>query len=275
MYGYNDDQINSAVNSATGQDKSNDNNSGYYNQNQQNVTVLGPSATHSTTGVTSIITPQMPVMQGYPVQYQPVYYPYQMPDGGQKGPSSSDIYGHDFFESEGLAVVPSYNAPVPSKYILGPGDEVEINVWGASKANKTAVIANDGSLNLGGVGPVYLAGMTVSGAESMLKERLTSVYSGLSDDRGDTFLRLTVGKIKGVSVNISGEVRIPGLYNLPSLSSVPSAIFLAGGLKENGSVRNIAVFRRGKKVADFLPARGERIEPLGFRRQAENIPLRQ
>ena len=151
MYGYTDDQINSALNSASGVDQSNDYNSGSNNQNQQNATVMGSSVTHSATGVTSIITPQMPVMQGYPMQYQPVYHPYPMPDEGKKGNSSSDIYGHDFFESEGLAVVPSYNAPVPSKYVLGPGDEVEINIWGASKANKTAIIANDGSLNLGGV----------------------------------------------------------------------------------------------------------------------------
>ena len=268
MYGYTDDQINSAVNSASGVDQSGDYNLGSYNQNQQNITILRPSVKHNATKkskkkkyadkveeVTSTVEPQMPVMQGYPMQYQPGYFPYSMPVEEQEDDYASDnlppIYGHDFFESDGLAVIPSYNAPVPAKYVLGPGDEVEINIWGASKANKTAVIANDGSLNLGGVGPVYLAGMTVSSAESMLKDRLSSVYSGLSDDRGDTFLRLTVGKIKGVSVNISGEVRIPGLYSLPSLSSIPSAIFLAGGLKENGSVRNIVVFRRGKKVADF------------------------
>lgn len=161
------------------------------------------------------------------------------------------IFGHDYFVSPGLSQVPSYNSPVPDKYVLGPGDEVVVDVWGASVSHVESLIGNDGSLTVPGLGPVYISGMTMSKAESVLKDQLSRIYSGLSGDRGDTYLRLSIGKIKGVSVNVSGEVITPGLYSIPSLTSIPSAIFMAGGVSENGSVRNISLFRHGKKVATF------------------------
>lgn len=171
---------------------------------------------------------------------------------GEKEVNKEDmIFGHDYFISSGLSVVPNYNSPVPDKYVLGPGDEVVVDVWGASVSHAESVIGNDGSLTVPGLGPVFISGMTMSKAESVLKGQLSQIYSGLSGDRGDTYLRLSIGKIKGVSVNVSGEVVTPGLYSIPSLTSIPSAIFLAGGVSGNGSVRNISLFRHGKKVAVF------------------------
>ena len=171
-------------------------------------------------------------------------------DSGE-GDNPNAVFGHDYFVSSGLSVVPSLNSPVPDKYVLGPGDELVLDVWGASVSHAESVIGNDGSLTVPGLGPVFISGMTMSKAESVLKERLSQIYSGLSGDRGDTYFRLSVNKIKGVSVNVSGEVVTPGLYSIPSLTSIPSAIFMAGGVSENGSVRNISLFRHGKKVAVF------------------------
>lgn len=165
--------------------------------------------------------------------------------------TGSNIYGHDYFTSKGLSVIPSYNAPVPASYVLGPGDEIVIDVWGSTNSHVVATIGNDGSISAFDLGPVYLSGMTVDKAESYLKNQLSRIYSGLSTSNGETNLRLSVGKIKGVVVNITGEVAVPGAYTIPSLSSITSAIFMAGGVTDNASVRNIALYRAGRKVSSF------------------------
>ena len=165
--------------------------------------------------------------------------------------SADPIYGHDYFISAGVGTITSYNAPAPSSYVLGPGDEVVVDIWGATTSNVVATIQNDGCITIGDLGPVCLAGMSLSRAESSLKAQLTRIYAGLADDRGDTFVRLSVGKMKGVVINVSGEVVTPGAYTLPALASLPSAIYMAGGVTETGSVRNITLYRKGKKVGTF------------------------
>jgi len=161
----------------------------------------------------------------------------------------SDIFGHDFFVSKGLGMIPTYNAPAPESYILGVGDEVNIDLWGSATTSISGIIVKDGSINVSGYGPVYLAGLTVASAEKALKSRLSKVYNGLLD--GTTSLKLSLGRIKGVTVNVLGEVNAPGVYNMPSLSSVVSAIYMAGGVTESASVRCINLYRAGKLVAVF------------------------
>ncbi|MCQ2149532.1 MAG: SLBB domain-containing protein [Bacteroidales bacterium] len=164
---------------------------------------------------------------------------------------SMEIYGHSYFSSPGLSVIPSYNAPVPEAYVLGPGDELVIDIWGATVSHVVSAIGIDGSISVPDLGLVYVSGMTVSNAERLLNEQLGRIYSGLSGSSPDTFMRLSLGRIKGVSVSVAGEVKIPGLYSIPSLATIPSVIFMAGGINEKGSVRSISVFRHGRKVADF------------------------
>lgn len=165
---------------------------------------------------------------------------------------TSNIYGHDYFTSKGLSIVPSYNAPTPASYVLGPGDEVIVDIWGATVSHIVATLGNDGSISVENLGPVYLNGLNVKAAEKLLTSELSRIYSGLKEDgSGDTFLRLSVGKIKGVGVNILGEVVTPGVYTIPSLSSITSAIFIAGGVRDTGSVRSIHLYRNGKIVSSF------------------------
>ena len=165
--------------------------------------------------------------------------------------SDKDIYGHDFFSSNGLSVIPSLNAPVPESYVLGPGDEVVIDIWGSTTSTIMATIGSDGSIPVEDLGPVYIAGQTVSSAEKTLKAKLSRIYSDLSGSDPGSNLRLTTGRIKGVTVNVLGEVNVPGLYTLPSLSSISSAIYMAGGVTETGSVRVIKLYRGGKQVSTF------------------------
>lgn len=159
------------------------------------------------------------------------------------------IYGHIFFKSKGFEIVPSYNAPVPDSFVLGPGDEVVVNIWGATNTSISGVVGKNGSVVLAEAGPVAIGGMTLGAAEKLIRNRLSSIYGGLSS--GESKMQLTLGRIRGVSVNVLGEVVTPGVYNLPSLSTIPSAIFMAGGLQELGTVRDITLFRGGKKVGVF------------------------
>lgn len=163
----------------------------------------------------------------------------------------SNIYGHNFFQSRSLGFIPSFNVPAPSSYILGPGDELMINVWGASNANMVGTVSTSGSLLISGLGPVHVAGMTVSEAENVLKSRLGALYSGLRGQNPSTHMSVSMGRIKGITVNVAGEVSHPGAFNLPALCSVMSALYVAGGVKEIGSVRNIRIVRAGKVVATF------------------------
>lgn len=251
QYGYSENDINSMMNGRNGGNQTGNQNGNQQSQvqsypqlNAGKVTKQTGPRSASLTGIFDPTTGEMAELMigpdGLPIE----------PEETKKF-DENDIYGQDYFKSRGLGVIPSYNAPAPASYILGPGDEVTIDIWGSTVSHVVATIENDGSINLPDLGPAYLAGMSLQSAENSLKAQLARVYSGLGDDSGETYLKISVGKIKGVVVNVSGEVETPGAYTIPSLSTISSAIFMAGGLREKGSVRNIALYRRGKKVAVF------------------------
>ena len=151
------------------------------------------------------------------------------PEGGEQAPAVSNIYGHNIFQSPNLNFVPSYNIPTPANYKLAAGDEIVIDLWGATYSNYTFTISPEGSITIPNVGPVYLAGNTVEDAEKRVREKFSTIYSGLSGDQPNTFLRLTIGRIRSFTINVVGDAVRPGTYTLPSLSTVFSAIYLAGG----------------------------------------------
>ena len=158
------------------------------------------------------------------------------------------IYGHDFFDAKGLSIIPSINVPAPSNYILGPGDDVAIDVWGASTAKIHSVVGRDGTILVNGVGPVQIGGLTVKRAESTLKTRLSKIYGDIGSG---THIKLTLNRLRAITVNVVGDVTVPGVYALPALAQVSSAIFMAGGVEETASVRDIRVYRDGKFAGRF------------------------
>lgn len=161
---------------------------------------------------------------------------------------NNEIYGHKFFASKGFGIIPSLNTPAPDNYVLGPGDEVAVDVWGGANAKINGILAKDGTIMINGVGPVRLGGLTVKKAEAQLRNSLSTIYGGIGDD---TRLRLSIGKVKSMTVNVVGDVLVPGPYSLPALSAITSAIFMAGGVEETASVRNIRLYRDGKLAATF------------------------
>ena len=164
---------------------------------------------------------------------------------------ANEIFGHSVFKSSAPNFLPSYNIPTPENYRLSAGDEVIIDVWGAVVTNIRATLSPEGSIAIPNLGPVYLNGQTVAQAEKSVKSYLSKIYSGIESDMPDTFVKLSLGKMRSVTVNVIGEVAVPGLYTMPALTTVSSAIYMAGGLTPIGTVRDIKIFRNGRQIATF------------------------
>lgn len=158
--------------------------------------------------------------------------------------SSKKIFGHDIFSNKNLSFEPNLNIATPQNYRLGPGDEVIVDVWGASQNTIQETISPDGAIQVDGVGPVYLSGMTVKEANDYLRSELGKIYSD-----PDTQLKLTVGQIRGIQVNVMGEVENPGTYTLSSFATVFHALYQAGGMNEIGTLRSVKVYRNNQLLA--------------------------
>lgn len=165
------------------------------------------------------------------------------------GEKTSTIFGHYIFRTKNLNFVPSYNIPTPENYKLSAGDELIIDLWGAVVKNIAAEISPEGSVYIPDLGPVYVYGQTIAQAEKNLKLQLSKIYSGLVGEDADTYLKLSLGKIKSVTVNVIGDVQKPGSYTLPSLSSIASVLYLAGGPNDLGSMRDIRLYRNNSLLA--------------------------
>lgn len=151
------------------------------------------------------------------------------------------IFGHDIFNNKNLTFEPDMNIATPADYRLGPGDEVYIDVWGTSQKNITATVSPEGDIDIEGFGPVQVAGLTVKQANSRLRSTLGQRYAGSN-------LRLSVGQTKTISVNVVGEVNMPGTYTVSAFATVFHALYMAGGPNDIGTLRNIKVYRNNREV---------------------------
>lgn len=163
----------------------------------------------------------------------------------------SNIFGHSLFSSRNLSFEPSANLATPVNYRLGPGDEVIIDIWGASENTIRQTISPEGTILVRGLGPVHLSGMTVKEANSFLQREFSKIYSGISGTEPNSEIKLTLGDIRTIQINIMGEVSVPGTYTLSSFSTVFHALYRAGGVNRIGSLRSIKVVRDGKTFADL------------------------
>ena len=167
------------------------------------------------------------------------------PEGGIQ------VFGRDIFRNSDLTFEPSMNIATPTDYRLGPGDQVVIEGWGASEANITQKVTPDGYISIPDIGPVAVNGLTVQAASERIRGKLSKIYSGMKTANVDlsTNVKVSLGQIRTIQVNIMGEVARPGTYALSSFSTVFHALYKAGGISELGSLRNIKVVRGGRTVA--------------------------
>ena len=158
--------------------------------------------------------------------------------------SENDVFGRNIFNIDKLTFQPNLNMATPENYRLGPGDEVIVDVWGASQNTMRLEISPDGYVNIANLGPVYLNNMTIKDARQLLKQELGKIYADSANN-----IQVTLGNIRTIQVNVMGEVRAPGTYALSSLSTVFHALYASGGVSDIGSLRNVQVARGGKTIA--------------------------
>lgn len=159
----------------------------------------------------------------------------------------SEIYGHDFFGSGKLALfVKSAEAKAPDSYILGVGDEINIAVWGYADYNNKFDVKEDGFIQIPEFGRIYVKGLTFGAVKSQIGKRLATFI-----DLSNTKYEITLNYSRTIDVNIVGEVKTPGTYQIPAINSVYNAVNAANGITDIGSVRDIQVRRDGKTIKRF------------------------
>lgn len=170
---------------------------------------------------------------------------------GREMVPSNQIFGHNLFRNQNLSFEPSANLATPENYRLGPGDEVIIDIWGASENTIRQSISPEGNIQVSGLGPVHLNGMTIKEANSYLQGEFAKIYAGISGDQPSSQIKLTLGDIRTIQINVMGEVAVPGTYRLSAFSTVFHALYRAGGVNNIGTLRSIQVVRAGKVIADL------------------------
>lgn len=152
------------------------------------------------------------------------------------------VFGRDIFNNKNLSFEPNMNIATPEDYVLGPGDQVFIDIYGASQKSMEATVTPDGDVNIEGYGPVQVSGLSVSKANQRLRNQLGQRYAGSK-------VRLTVGSTRTIMVNVMGEVVAPGTYTLSAFASVFHALYMAGGVSDIGTLRDIKVYRKDRLVS--------------------------
>ena len=160
----------------------------------------------------------------------------------EEGKSEKKVFGRDIFNNEELTFEPAMNIATPENYVLGAGDAVLIDIYGASQKTVEGTVSPDGFVVVEGFGPIQVAGLTVSQANSRVRSQLGARYSSSK-------IRLSVGQTRTITVNVMGEVKTPGTYTLAAFASVFHALYMAGGPNDIGTLRNIKVYRKNRLVS--------------------------
>ena len=166
----------------------------------------------------------------------------------EPGPESR-IFGYDLFRNKNLTFEPSLNIPAPPNYKLGPGDQLIIDIWGASQQNYQLPITPEGNIYIEDLGPIHVTGLTIEQASDRIVGRLKNIYSGLSGPDRNTYSQITLGNTRSINIFIIGEVKLPGTFTLSAFATVANALFASGGPTINGSFRNIELLRNDELVA--------------------------
>ena len=162
-------------------------------------------------------------------------------DAAVSGIETKKVFGHDIFNNKLLSFEPNMNIATPQDYVLGPGDQLVIDVYGASQKSFQLTVSPEGTVTVPDFGPITVSGMTVAAANSRIRASLGSRYSSSS-------LKVSVGQTRTILVNVMGEVKQPGTYHLSAFASVFHALYAAGGIGDLGTLRNVKVLRGGNLV---------------------------
>lgn len=156
--------------------------------------------------------------------------------------SGKRVFGRDIFNNKSLTFEPQMNIATPQNYVLGPGDQVVVDVYGVTQESNTLTVSPDGAVTIPNVGPVQVSGLTVPAAQRRIRQHMGKYYT-------DSEIKVTVGQTRTIVINVMGEVRTPGTYTLSAFATVFHALYKAGGISELGTLRNIKVYRQGRLIS--------------------------
>lgn len=159
------------------------------------------------------------------------------------------IFGSSFFDNASLTFEPNLRLATPKNYVLGPDDELIVDIYGNSVENFRLKVSPEGTVKMRNLAPVYVNGQTIEEASDRIVSRLRQAFSGLNRPGSGTFANITLGNVRSIKVILTGEVTRPGSYTVSSLATAFNALYAAGGPTENGSFRKIEVMRNGNVVA--------------------------
>jgi protein involved in polysaccharide export with SLBB domain len=164
-------------------------------------------------------------------------------------PTQKKIFGFKLFHNRELDFSPSLNMPTPQSYVVGGGDQLLIDIYGASQQSYDLEVSPEGRVFVPNVGPIQVGGATIEAALARLKTSMSRIYSGLNGSNPNTFLQIRLGNIRSIKVSMVGELTKPGSYMLPSFATVFNGLYAAGGPNENGAFRNIQVYRDNRLIS--------------------------
>jgi len=154
----------------------------------------------------------------------------------------SPIFGHDLFSNKAVTFEPSMNLPTPKNYVLGPGDQVIIDIYGVSQSSQEYTISPDGVIVVENCGPISLSGLTIEKATSRIQAKVGALYAKSS-------INVSLGQSRSIQVMVMGEVKVPGSYTVSAFATVFHALYLAGGISDLGSMRDVRLFRDSKLIS--------------------------
>jgi protein involved in polysaccharide export with SLBB domain len=160
-------------------------------------------------------------------------------------------YGYDIFQYSPTTFEPVINIPTPENYQVGAGDEIILNVWGQTQLTYQLTITRDGYVVIPDVGKVQIEGFSMQQVRQKFVQQMSRIYEGLrqGEPGANTFLDVSLGKLRSIQVFVMGEAQQPGGYVLSGMSTVFTAIYYAGGPNSNGSLRQLQVIRDDKNIA--------------------------
>jgi protein involved in polysaccharide export with SLBB domain len=167
------------------------------------------------------------------------------------------IFGQDLFNNKTLTFEPDLRIATPKNYIIGPDDELNIDVFGDVLDNFKVRVSPEGTVKILNLSPIYVNGLSIDVASERIVSRMRQLYQGLNRPGSGASAVVTLGNVRSIKVTIVGEAKVPGTYTISSLATVFNALYQAGGPSNNGSMRNIKVIRNGKiirvlDIYDFL-----------------------
>lgn len=209
-------------------------------------------------GIMQQVKKNQPILNTEKTQYQPFYRGLDTiaTDILTAPENKLKIFGAELFNKGKLTFEPNLRMATPKNYILGPDDEIVIDIFGYQEANHRLKITPDGNINIPYVGVIYINGLTIEQATNRIIDKLSkNGYSNINSGR--TKVQISLGSIRSIKITLLGQVKKPGTYTLPSLATVFNALYSSGGPTDNGSFRNIQIIRNNTivdtlDIYDFL-----------------------